>query len=182
MNLSPQLIRRNKYSRPGKSCDVKAIAIHWTADPGATAKNIRDYFDNLGKQHDGQKGNRSASAHYAIDRHGIIQMIPDNEMAYHVGAHKYTEMAKANYMPYPNMFILGIEMCHDEEDGIFHIDTINHTIDLCANLCNKYDLNPIYDIVRHFDITGKICPKFYVENEKEFDKLKRRIRRHARSL
>ena len=35
---------------------------------------------------------------------------------------------------------------------------------LCAWLCLKFDLNE-NDVIRHYDVTGKNCPKYFVENE-----------------
>ena len=36
---------------------------------------------------------------------------------------------------------------------------------LVAWLCETFDLDPDVDVIRHYDVTGKICPKYYVENE-----------------
>ena len=35
-------------------------------------------------------------------------------------------------------------------------------VDLCAWLCLKFDLDE-NDVIRHYDVTGKICPKYFVE-------------------
>ena len=32
-------------------------------------------------------------------------------------------------------------------------------------LCETFSLDPDADVIRHYDVTGKICPKYYVENE-----------------
>ena len=31
-------------------------------------------------------------------------------------------------------------------------------------LCKKFDLTE-KDVIRHYDVTGKICPKYFVEDE-----------------
>ena len=36
---------------------------------------------------------------------------------------------------------------------------------LVAWLCETFSLDPDADVIRHYDVTGKICPKYYVENE-----------------
>ena len=37
-------------------------------------------------------------------------------------------------------------------------------VQLTAWLCEKFSLTE-EDVIRHYDITGKICPKYFVENE-----------------
>jgi hypothetical protein len=43
-----------------------------------------------------------------------------------------------------------------EKDGTFHPDTITRTEDVFVELCKKFNLDPMCDIVRHFDVTAKI--------------------------
>jgi N-acetylmuramoyl-L-alanine amidase CwlA len=40
---------------------------------------------------------------------------------------------------------------------------------LCAWLCWRFDLNPMSDIIRHYDVTGKDCPRWFVSHPEEFD-------------
>ena len=51
------------------------------------------------------------------------------------------------------------------EDGKFTDETYSSLITLLADLCREYDLDPLTDIIRHYDVTGKICPKYYVDHE-----------------
>lgn len=37
-------------------------------------------------------------------------------------------------------------------------------VKLTAFLCAKYELNADA-VIRHYDVTGKNCPKYFVENE-----------------
>ena len=53
-------------------------------------------------------------------------------------------------------------------DGQFSEETINATVSLTADLCERYNLNPYSEVVRHYDITGKECPKLYVNDESEW--------------
>ena len=43
---------------------------------------------------------------------------------------------------------------------------------LTAWLCETFRLDPESDVIRHYDVTGKICPKYYVENEDAWEQLK----------
>jgi len=48
--LDVQLLTVNEYSRPGIATDgVRGVVVHYTANPGSTAQNNRDYFESLKK-------------------------------------------------------------------------------------------------------------------------------------
>ena len=52
-SLDVQLLDVNEYSRPGTPLkEIKGIVIHYTANPGTTAKNNRDYFQGLKDSHE----------------------------------------------------------------------------------------------------------------------------------
>lgn len=73
------LLDINDYSRPGLTLEkVNGIVIHYTANPGTTAKQNRNYFNGL---KDSKK--TKASAHFVVGLEGeIVQCIPCNEIAY----------------------------------------------------------------------------------------------------
>jgi N-acetylmuramoyl-L-alanine amidase CwlA len=155
--IKEELITPNKYSRPQTSLKkVLGIVIHWTANEnrGADARaNIR-FFENrkLGRTGYG-------SAHYFVDDKNIIRCIPEDEVAYHVGATSYKT---SRFGSYPNATMIGIEMCVNA-DGDFE-KVYEQTIELTRYLCKKYNLNPDNDVVRHFDVTGKNCPAMFTSN------------------
>ena len=41
-------------------------------------------------------------------------------------------------------------------------------VQLTAFLCKKYGLTE-KDVIRHYDVTGKNCPKYFVEHEDEWE-------------
>jgi N-acetyl-anhydromuramyl-L-alanine amidase AmpD len=137
----------NPYSRPQtKLKNVKGIVVHYTANPGTSAENNRSYFEGLAN-----KKTTSASSHFIIGLEGeIIQCIPLNEVSF----------ASNNR----NNDTISIECCHPDETGKFNDETYTSLVALTAELCIEFDLNE-EDIIRHYDITGKICPKYYVEHE-----------------
>lgn len=47
-------------------------------------------------------------------------------------------------------------------------------VQLCAWLCMKFELNE-ENVIRHHDVTGKICPKYFVENEEAWKKFKKDV-------
>lgn len=152
-----KLLTPNPMSRPQtKLPKVKKIVIHYVANPMSSAMANRNYFDNLKDQK-----KIYASSHYIIDLDGdIIQCIPENEVSYHAG----------NYQV--NLESIGIENCHPKADGKFNKETYDSLIELCADICKRHNLDPIKDVIRHYDVTGKLCPLYYVNNQKEWDRLK----------
>lgn len=146
-------INHFKLTRPGYLLkSVQKIVMHYTANPGATAENHQDYFDR-------EDHTRYASAHIFVDNDSAVEIIPLNELAYHAGNEWW------------NYNSLGIELCV-EKDGSFHPNTIKQATSIVAELCRRYSLDPKTDIVRHYDVTGKICPKPWVENPILFTQFK----------
>ena len=158
------LLKKRKCVRPGYEIVPKGLVIHWTATPRATARNTREYFNKTKEQ---------VSAHYAVDWTEIIQMVPVTEVAWHLSATAKTEVTKRRFAPDPNRYLIGIELCHKDWSGKFEPSTIALALELCALLSWRFDLDPISDIFRHTDITGKGtpispaqygCPRYFVEN------------------
>lgn len=148
MNIQETLLT-NKNTRPGKAIIPRAVVIHWTANTakGANARKNRNYFNTT---------DRPASAHYIVDDTEIIRCIPENEMAYHVGAKIYKPEAARALGGYPNNATIGIEMCVNS-DGDWektYWNTIRLVVDILVRRGWKTDR-----IWRHYDITGKDCPK-----------------------
>jgi N-acetylmuramoyl-L-alanine amidase len=177
MNIERSLLTVNPFSRPGKTLSgKKGIVIHWVANPKTSAMQNRNYFESLKKQDLNYPDARFASAHFIVGIGGdIVQCLPAEEMAYHAGAKIYKPDAVSKFGNYPNNCTIGIELCHPEWDGRFTVDTLNSAAELCALLCVQADLNPMSDIWRHYDVTGKDCPKWFVDRPDEFDEFKKGV-------
>lgn len=150
--LDVQLLTVNPYSRPGtKTGKINGIVIHYTANPGSTARQNRDYFEGLKDSHE-----TKASSHFVVGLDGeIVQCIPTWEVAYASNDR--------------NSDTVSIETCHPKKDGKYTKETYRSMVKLTAWLCKKFDLNE-NDVIRHYDVTGKICPKYFVENEEAWKK------------
>lgn len=173
------LLTPNQFSRPGKKLEsVKGIVIHWVANAGSSAIANRNYFENLKSQPPGKPDARFASAHFivCIDG-GIVQCLPTNEMAYHVGAKLYKPEAVTAFGHFPNNCTIGIELCHPDDSGKFADATLRSARELARELCGQFLLSPTENIWRHYDMgmPGKICPKWFVEHPVEFDAFKQSI-------
>lgn len=173
------LIKVNKYSRPGyKLLGVKGIIMHYTANPSASAKNHVTYFGKtLIEQNEKLPANkrRYASAHFFVDKNEAVLIIPLNEVAYHANekAPKLDKFkATASYYKggNANLTTIGVELCI-EKDGSLHPDTLKRAEQLVADLCKQFKLKET-DIYRHYDVTGKNCPAFWVSNPSGFTKFK----------
>jgi N-acetylmuramoyl-L-alanine amidase CwlA len=164
LSIKADYLTPNEYSRPQTRLKkVNAIVIHYTANPGTSAKNNRSYFDGLARSHA-----TKASSHFIIGLKGeILQCIPLNEISY----------ASNNR----NSDTISIECCHPDESGKFNDKTYASLIALAARLCAEYDLTE-KDIIRHYDVTGKECPLYYVKHEDAWEQMKTDIMAEADKL
>lgn len=159
--VKQEFIRKNIFSRPDVSRrKINNIVLHYVANPGSSAEGNRNYFDSLA-DHDSQKGGTSTSSHFIVGLEGeVIQCIPINEIAY------------ANAPR--NEDTLSIEVCHPDDTGKYSDATYESVVRLTAWLCTQLKLKSS-DVVRHYDINGKLCPKYYVEHEEEWKQLRKDI-------
>lgn len=152
--IDVQLLTPNEYSRPQLPLnEVDYIAIHYTANPGATAQNNRDYFENLATTHEAK-----VSSHFVVGLEGkVIQCIPTSEMSYATNSR--------------NVDSISIECCHNDETGVFEQATYDSTVKLTAWLCARFGLTS-EQVIRHYDVTGKECPKYYVDHPDAWEQMK----------
>lgn len=124
----------------------KYIAMH---DVGrvSTAKNNVDYFGG---------GDRGASAHYFVDDNSIWQSVEDNNCSWSVGD-GWNSRTKTYYSDITNNNSIAIEMCL-QPNGTISEKTIQNTVELVKYLQAKYGISNDR-VVRHFDASGKICPR-----------------------
>ena len=149
-----ELLDVNEYSRPGISLEqINGIVIHYTANPGSTAQNNRDYFEGLKDSHE-----TKVSSHFVVGIEGeIVQCIPSSEIAYASNSR--------------NSDTLSIECCHPDETGKFTDATYTSLVRLTGWLCYRFNLTS-EDVIRHYDVTGKICPKYYVDHPEAWEQFK----------
>ena len=134
------------FARTGvKLVEINNIVIHYVGNPNTTAQNNRDYFN---------KPNTEVCSHFVIGLDGeIIQCVPLDE--------------KSNASNNRNLDTVSIEVCHPDKSGKFNNTTYNSLVKLTAWLCDNSRLKA-NDVIRHYDITGKECPKYFVDNTSEW--------------
>ena len=143
----------NPYSRPGDALEkINGAVIRYVGNPGTTAHANRNYLQSLSSGRE----NTYASSHFIVGLEGeVIQCVPLTEIAYASNTR--------------NGDTVSIEVCHPDETGEFSPVTYDRTVELTAWLCRAFELDPETDVIRHYDVTGKECPRYYVEHPEAWD-------------
>lgn len=151
-----QLIDIDGAARRGVKVEkIKNIVIHYVGNPGSSAQANRNYFNNDGV---------AVSSHFVVGLQGeVIQCVPLDE--------------KSSASNERNIDTISIEVCHPDEGGKFNDSTYRSVVKLSAWLCKMYGLTGD-DLIRHYDVIGKNCPKYYVEHEDAWKQLKTDVNRY----
>jgi len=135
--------------------DINSIVVHYVGNPGTSAQSNRDYYDNPGVE---------VNSHFVVGLDGeIIQCIP-----------LYEKSSASNHR---NRDTISIEVCHPDETGEFSEVTYDALVKLTAWLCEVCELSE-RDIIRHYDVTGKLCPLYYVEHEDAWEQFKKDVKEY----
>lgn len=155
--IQQNLIPVDGHSRTGKEMSrVNDIVIHYVANPGSSAKDNRGYFAS---------DQSTVSAHFIVGLKGeVIQCVPLNE-----------ESSASNRR---NVDTISIEVCHPDSSGKFNDKTYSALVQLTAWLCNEFHLNEEDNLIRHYDITGKNCPKYFVDHPSAWTQFKKDVGRY----
>lgn len=177
IKMREALLPINPFSRPGKKLyEVKGIAYHYAGNAGTSAESNRRYFQGLARQNPTDDiEDRYAASHFIVDDNEIVQCIPDDEKAWHVGSYNYMPGIEREIGKHPNNYLIGIEICHPDNTGNFTKRTILNVIQLTFYLMNKYPHLKKSDLYRHNDITGKDCPRYWVERPDYWERFRNLI-------
>ena len=149
--VTVDLLPLNEWSRPGTPLEqVNGIVIHYVGNPNTTAEQNHSYFANLAETHE-----TYASSHFLIGMDGtILQNVPLDEWAYCSNQR--------------NEDTISIECCHPDEEGAFTQDTYDALVKFTRWLMETYELER-EDVIRHYDVTGKECPRYFVAHPEEWE-------------
>lgn len=151
-----RLLTPYNYSDKNDTGRIKYIVIHYVGALGGAKSNCQYYASRY----------IGASAHYYIGFDGEIwQSVEDEDIAWHCGAKNY------RHKECRNSNSIGIEMCvrnkgdqsAESRDWYFEDATVAAAVELAKYLMQKYGV-PADHVIRHHDVTGKVCPNPYVYN------------------
>ena len=148
--------RRNYQGRRARP--VSFLVLHYVGATGGARNNAKYY---------GSTPYLGASAHYFVD-HGpgaqVWESVPEDCVAWHCGRsdgrYKHPLCRNANS--------IGIEMCcHLDAQGNWTIDeaTMAAAAELGREIMARYGI-PLENVLRHYDVTGKLCPRPLIEENK----------------
>lgn len=134
------------------------IVVHYVGAV-STAKNNADYYASK---------KLGASAHYYVDEKEIWQGVEDENVSWHCGGGLQGINGHTFHGKCTNSNSIGIEMCVKKDvrgNWYFEENTVKNTVDLIKMLMAKHKI-PIDRVIRHYDVTGKICPAPLVDEAK----------------
>ena len=150
---------RGNYGGTRQAGDIRYLIYHYTGNDGDTGANNAAYFrDNVVE----------ASAHYFVDDDSVTQSVPDLTIAYAVGGKKWADCPQTGggtmYGVIKNRNSISIEMCDTKRDGALMATeaTLARAAELGKALMAKYHI-PVERVYRHFDVTGKHCPAYFMD-------------------
>ncbi len=160
INQNTNFGTHNTSVRPGK---IEYIVIHYVGATGDAKANVNYY---------NQQTTTSASADFFVGFAGDIWQYNPNPVeryCWAVGGSKLSTGGGSLYGVAKNVNCVSIEMCvrnsgskaDTSKDWYFEDATVDSTIELTKYLMKLYDI-PADRVIRHYDVTGKICPNPYV--------------------
>jgi len=156
--IHQELLDVNPFSRPGTRLEsVTGVVIHNIGNPGTTAMQNRNFFNNLAVTQ-----YTSVSSHFIICLDGtILQCVPVDEIAF-----------ASNQR---NSDTISIEITHPDDTGRFNEESYEAAVRLSAWLLNRYGLTA-NDLLRHHDVRGTTdCPRYFVNNEGTWETFKANV-------
>ena len=168
--LKEQIAASGNYGGSRTASQIKYLVIHYTANDGDKAANNAAYFQNNVVK---------ASAHYFVDDTTVYRSVPDLKIAWAVGGKKYANAAQTGggtmHGIITNTNSISVELCDTRKDGTYQATeaTLENAVSLCKQLMALYHI-PLENVYRHFDVTGKHCPSYFI-NETAWKSFKQRL-------
>lgn len=172
--LKEQLAASGNYGGNRSPAAIQYLVIHYTGNNGDTAANNAAYFQN---------NIVKSSAHYFVDDTTVYQSVPDLKIAWAVGGKPYSDIQKTGgatmYGIITNGNSISVELCDTVRDGIYQASeaTLANAVQLCRKLMAQYQI-PVSRVYRHFDVTGKHCPSYFLDDD-AWNQFKNRLEENA---
>lgn len=154
--IDSQILSEDCNSRTGeKISKVRDIAVHYVGNPGSTAQQNRDFF---------AQPDTEVNSHFVIGLEGeVIQCIPLDE--------------RSSATNERNVDTISIEVCHPDDTGQFTDESYAALVKLTAWLCDREHIGRDR-VIRHYDVTGKLCPLYFVEHEDAWEQFKQDVKEY----
>ena len=154
--IDSQILPEDCNSRTGQKLgEVRDIAVHYVGNPATTAQQNRDYF---------AQPDTDVNSHFVIGLEGeVIQCIPLNE--------------RSSATNERNVDTISIEVCHPDDSGQFTEESYASLVKLTAWLCDHEHIGRDR-VIRHYDVTGKLCPLYFVEHEEAWDQFRQDVKNY----
>lgn len=149
----------NYRERNGENAEW--LVMHYTANPKSTAAGEAKYRMTPGI---------GTGFHLVVDDSECYLSTPIEKSAQHCGGGLQGTNGHAFYKKCMNANSIGIEMCcRQDANGKWYIteETYKMAVQAAAWVCETYTIDPSH-IIRHYDVTGKICPRPWVEDESKY--------------
>lgn len=161
------IANRKNYGSKRSTSLIKYLVYHYTANDGDTDENNAKYFHNNVVK---------ASAHRFVDDDSVTISVPDDYIAYHCGGKLQGSKGHKYYKICTNTNSIGIEMCDTIKNGKYEVSskTRANAIALGKEIVKKYGIKK-ENVIRHFDVTGKNCPAYFVKDEEAWIKFRNEI-------
>ena len=169
VQIKTAIANRNNYGGKRRLNQIKYLVIHYTGNDGDRDESNGRYFQN---------NIVGASAHFFVDGDSITQSVPDDHVAWSVGGNKYPGTKGGKwYGKCTNNNSISIELCDEVKNGRYDFSeaTLKNAAELTRMLMKKYNI-PIENVIRHYDVVGKICPAPFVNDEAAWKKFKERLK------
>lgn len=163
------------------------VVLHYSGTPGASGRALAERF----AREYIEENDRQSSAHYVVDGGTVYVAVPERLAAWHVGDGKPVRSylgyrhARAWHAGHPgfcgNRDSIGIELACDKSDlgsrratdpdWTISGETLRTAAELCAEICARRDI-PVSHVLRHWDATGKPCPRPLVSIPADCDNIR----------
>ena len=163
MNLTKSVSAHNTTRCPGRA--IAWIPIHFTAGTNSrprAALNVAEWFRD--------PDNKSGSADFIVDDAIQVQYNPDprNRYCWAVGGRKYPNSKGGSlYGVVTNRNSISVEICSTSKTGkvlkendpgwSFTDAALDRAVELVRYLMKEYGVDANH-VVRHYDVSGKLCP------------------------
>ena len=166
MNRNKRLANRKNYGQ-WRGNKIYWLVYHYTANDGDSDEANANYFANTVVK---------ASAHYFVDDDSATLTVPEDYAAWAVGGGRQGPNGGKYFGICTNTNSISIEICDTHRNGKYDFspETLDNAVELGREIMARYNID-IDHVIRHYDVTGKICPKPFVDNEAAWIAFKNRL-------